>query len=130
MISYYNFLDRLSFVGIDALGFQQAILFFLLGFAILASGGAIVQDELYKNPSMLMTILTGFSQLLFGFFYFFTLYLQKYNWVMRFSWVAAAIWFLFAGFYFANSVHRIGAVTCLVLGGTNTFCCYSCRGKR
>ena len=130
MLRPYNFLDRVGFMDMDALGFQQAILFFLLGFSILISGGGVVQDDLYRNPSLIWSLLVGATQTLFGLLYFFTLYTQKYNWVMRFSWLAALIWFGFAGFYLANSTHRIGAATCLVLGGTNAFCCYSCRGKR
>jgi len=121
--------NRLGFLDVESLGFQQAILFLIIGFSILFSGGNILQDKLYKDPSITEVIISGTFQTLLGAGYFCAVYFQHYSWFMRFSWISAAIWFVFSGLFLANSLQLMGIFS-LVQGITNTFCCYSCKGKR
>jgi len=125
-----NPFEYLKSIDLVALEIQQAILFLILGTAILLSGGNIVQDTLYGNPSIFNAAVAGVIQFFFGFFYLFSIHFKQYHFCILFSWIAALVWFSFAGFYFANSIHQIGAITCLILGGTNALCCYSCYKKR
>jgi len=126
----YNLSEYLNSVDIIALELQQAILFLALGAAILLSGGDIVQDNVYHNPSIGNAVIIGFVQFLFGLLYFLSIHFKKHHLCMVFSWLAALIWFGFTGFYLSNDNHRIGAITCLILGCTNAICCYSCNRKR
>ena|SRR6266850_769023 len=122
-----NYLRKLDPIALEL---QQAILFIALGIAILLSGGSIIQDKVYQDPAIGSAVIVGGVQFLFGVFYLLSIHYRKHYWCMCFSWISAMIWFGFTGFYFANSLHKIGAITCLILGCTNAICCYMCARRR
>ena len=112
----------------QALAMQQALLFLFLGAAIVFSGGRILHGSLYGPLVDGECMLLGFAHLIFGASYFFVIYRNIHEARRWYALAATLVWFGFTGFYAGSGLHKIGAITCMVLALSQMYEQY-CRTK-
>ena len=123
----FNHSQETLMVVSNVLAMQQALLFVWLGASIFLSNGHIIQSPVYHNIVAQNSVPIGIVQFALGIIYFSAVQFQCRAARIICAWIVVFAWFGFAGFYIAGSLHRIGAITCVVLACSQVYgdLCYS-----
>lgn len=101
----------------NIIAIQQALIFFILGVVILATGGTIMHTPIYKDVlnTNKVCLSIGLAEVIFGIGYFAIIYLHINEARKGFALTAFLVWLALTGFYLASDIHKIGAVISFIL---------------
>lgn len=105
----------------DLCAMQQAVLFLALGVATLGTLGKIIDGPLYEGILNGKAMLIGAVETLYGVGYLLVIRWRLERERTLFAFAAVLIWCGFAGFYLRSDLHKVGAVTCLVLAASQIY---------